>query len=292
MFANQQKETHTIRYPATANLMIDSADRETNVYSSPWDFQITKSNALINGFFSRVGTTEVVLEWCADNISDDFENREIVVDISGGGGNTTNLTDQSVTIPNGVYTAAGVIDALVDSLTDLSGVTGGMIWEALPIPGGLIIQTIGGQVGYINIPYDTKLSNQLDISTGEQLELFAEIFCPDLRPYRYLDFTSQQLTYAQDVKDSSTAKQVRDVLCRWYFCDDTPNQLDKYGFPILMGYTRFCQRRIFNPPKQIKWDNNLPVGNLKFEVYGNDGEITKTGLLESNFLMTLQLSEN
>jgi len=57
----------TIRYPATANLMIDSSDRNTTRNPSAWDFQITKNQSIQNGFFTRVGTTEVVLEWCEPN---------------------------------------------------------------------------------------------------------------------------------------------------------------------------------------------------------------------------------
>ena len=57
----------TIRQPATANLMIDSADRDEARYNSPWDFQITKGQSILNGFFTRVGTTEVTLEWNIPN---------------------------------------------------------------------------------------------------------------------------------------------------------------------------------------------------------------------------------
>lgn len=283
----------TIRYPATANLMIDSKDRDENVYSSPWNFQINKPNALVSGFFSRIGTTEVVLEWCGDNISDTRANREIIVDISGVGANVAQVSNENILIPSGTYNVAQCLNALIWGLNDLSGLTGGMIWEINQTQGGTRIQTVGAQQGFIEI-VPTTLSELLDLTTGEALELYAEIFCPDLRPYRYLDFVSSQLTYAQDVKDASTAPFVRDVLCRWYFTEDNPEPLDQYGFPILMGYTRFVRRRIFNPPKQIKWDNNLNVGNLSFQVYGDDGILLTTTLLDlkSNFLMTLQLSES
>jgi hypothetical protein len=105
---------------------------------------------------------------------------------------------------------------------------------------------------------------------------------------------SEDLTYAQDLKDSSTQIINRDVIVRWYFSDDTPEQLDAYGFPILMGYTQFSRRRLYNPPKQIKWDRDLPLGNLRFTLYDQDGNLpfTRVPSDSTNWLMTLQLSEN
>jgi hypothetical protein len=119
--------------------------------------------------------------------------------------------------------------------------------------------------------------------------------CPDLRPTRFIDFVCSQLTYPQQLKDATTQQQTRDVLCRFYFAEDSPENYDEYGFPILMGYTRFVRRRIFNPPKYIKWDNNLPVGNLSFQVYGDDGNLldgTEVNKERNNWLMTLQLQES
>ena len=103
---------------------------------------------------------------------------------------------------------------------------------------------------------------------------------------------SPSLTYSQDVKDASSAEVVRDVLCRWYFDYDEQNMIDGYGYPILMGYKPFCLRRIFNPPKQIRWDANLPVaGIMNFALYDPFGKLVET-VNSTNFLMTLQVSEN
>jgi hypothetical protein len=71
-----------------------------------------------------------------------------------------------------------------------------------------------------------------------------------------------------------------------------------------MGYEPFYLRRIFNPPKQIAWENNMPIGQLSFQVIGstiiNDQiaqeQTVVSGLLSDivlgNWLMTLQVSEN
>lgn len=271
----------TIRYPSTANLMIDSADRPNSGESNPYDFQITRQQSVMNGFFSRVGTTEVVLEWCQDNV----QSTTLTFDISG--------TEHPVQVLAGLYTVADVLESIVGSLNNLN------------IPGyDFSIETVFGQVvifsGNENLDFEyipndppSALEIGLDLIPNVNAPEL-KIGCPDLRPYRYIDFTCSQLTYAQDLKDTSTQMMNRDVLCRWYFSEDVPEQRDAYGFPILMGYTRFCRRRIFNPPKQIKWDNNLPVGNLLFQVYDEAGNILSIPDEpdRNNWLMTLQLSEN
>jgi hypothetical protein len=115
---------------------------------------------------------------------------------------------------------------------------------------------------------------------------------PDLRRYRYIDIVSSQLTYNQDLKDAATTQIVRDILCRWYFAYDQFADVDQYGFPIFMGYEPFVVRRTFSPPKQIRWDNIQPIGQLSFEVYDDNQNQILIDSPQTNFLMTLQVSEN
>ena len=278
-----------IRYPSVANLMVDSADRDIQLYSNPFNFQITKPNSLLNGFFTRVGTTEVVLEWCNNNIT--YDCSSVIIDISGTLGNTY-AGQKEITLNTGLYNVEDVLDTIVDLINIQTPVTN-VTFNVSATPAGVYLTSDLSGVFKI-LP--GCLANKLDLVpvtpdplTGYYDEV--QVKCPDLRPYRYIDFVSSQLTYCQDVKDASTAKFVRDVLCRWYFSYDEANILDGYGFPILMGYTRFCTRRLYNPPKQIRWENNLPVGNIAFEVYGYDGKLITDFDDKSNFLMTLQISE-
>lgn len=285
----------TIRYPSTANVQIDSNDRDT---ANPWNFQITKNQALQNGFFSRIATTEVVLEWYNPNVDTQLGNTSFVVDISGIGGNTF-VGTVSTSLAPGFYTVAQALIRLADQLTDLSGTTG-TAFTATTVFDYPALVAFGG--AFRNNPTQgIVLATQLGLpaSVGTPLLPIQLIQGADLRPYRYLDFTSSQLTYNQDLKDNSTAEIERDVLCRWYFAWDTPPELDSLGIPILMGYKPFVARRIFNPPKQIKWDPTQPLGNLAFEVFYSD-RLKFTGPVPaypvssnpSNWLMTLQLSEN
>jgi hypothetical protein len=267
--------------------MIDSYDR-TAFYPSPWDFQITKTNSIMNGFFTRIATTEVVLEWCIPNIQTDI-NDSLILDISGA---TVVDTALNIHVSAGFYTVEDLLDALVAEMNAEN--TAGCDFSVVNKGGFVYIDCSGGQ---FQVNTATPLSSTLFSSaTNPDVYSIDHLIseCADLRLYRYLDFISAQLTYNQDLKDNSTANFNRDVLCRWYMAWDDQPIYDGYGFPILMGYKKFVLRRLFNPPKQIRWANQQPLGNIAFQVYDNTGALLEnfstTGV--SNWLMTLQFSEN
>lgn len=272
-----------IRVPATANLMIDSADRDINRYPNPFEFTINKQQPYVTGFFSRIGATEVVMEWCYDNIQAALDNDTLELDISG--------TPIDTTVRDGNYTVEQLLETIVATFNaDNSGVY------------VMVLDTANGQtVLSVNDdatgqPLDllisqTNLSTQLNLSILPNTNnKYILVGCPDLRPFRYIDIVCEQLTSVQDARDATTQSQDRNVLVRWYFSFDDPPQLDAYGFPILMGYTRFCLRRLYNPPKQIKWEQNLPISNLSFACYDQTGSLVVTNP-DNNILLTLQLSE-
>lgn len=270
----------TIRYPSTANLMVDSDDRNTTINPTPWDFQITRNQSILNGYFSRIGATEVVFDWCLDNISATLGNNIFTIEDGSG-------VQHSVTLDNRVATVSQTLSEIVSLLDGL----GLPVYNFEVVNQNGFIFLGGGGVRDFSI-IETPLSLQLNFEAYDTPEILQKILCPDLRPFKYLDITSSDLTYPQDLKDSSTQMMNHDVLVRWYFSDDVPEQLDSLGFPILMGYTRFSRRRIFNPPKQIKWDNNLPVGNLRFQVYDENGNLVTLSDEDTAWRMTLQLTEN
>ena len=266
------------RPPATAQLSVDSADRPNPTTTTPFDFQITRQQSIFNGFFTRVATTEVVLEWCQDNITG-----TIGVDISG--------VPHTLTVPAGIYTVEELLDTLV-GLLDAVGAAG-YNFAITQNDEGTFIYSGNANLDFEFTDDPNNILNKLDVALNINQNA-QRVGCPDLRLYRYIDFVCSQLTYPQSLKDATTAVTTRDVLCRWYMAEDTQETYDAYGFPILMGYRRFCRRRLFNPPKFIKWDNNLPVGNLNFQVYGDDGNLVSLigEPTRNNWLMTLQLSEN
>ena len=294
----------TIRQPSTANLMVASQDRRNWNFTgltNPFNFQITRSNSILNGFFTRIGTTELVLNWFQPNIYDASNNpfgtltstNNFSVDISGGPHDGV----VPITLPVGFYTAKQVIDCIVKEL------------NAATAPGVFSVNTTlctGVSIDISGATYSIQGGSELPwmlgvIPYGQQNTAYATshiITKPDIRPLEYIDFVSSQLTYNQALKDSSTNQNIKDVLARWYFAYDQPPQVDAYGFPILMGYTPFVLRRTFSPAKQIRWDSQQPVGNIAFECYATTTYtygITYQPLVladnETNWLMTLQVSE-
>lgn len=279
-----------IRVPATANLMVDSVDRTSGNTS---DFYITKQQSIMNGFFNRIGATELVLEWALPNISaplgaaTPLGNNTLEVSITGAPANPYTLT-----LPTGSYTVAEALDQIAVQLNALA------LGSNFTVAASPIGATITSDAATWNINPGT-LAAQLGLSTGAfALAQTANRRLADLRNVRYLDFVSEKLTYNQELKDDSTNQTARSVLARWYFAFDQPPTLDAYGFPILMGYTPFYLRRIFNPPKQIKWDPRQPVGQLNFQVYTDQNVLVASVWNAANtntyfnWLMTLQASEN
>lgn len=311
-----------IRQPSTANLMVDSADRGRldlsgtffKVSQAPdvFDFTISRNYSILNGFFTRIGLTELVLEWDTPTIQSKAGNNLLIVDISGA------AAPVSQVFPNQfIQTAANVFDGFVTAMNDISGTTGYFFEinnKRTPLALStyqLICKDISGgspaefRFQNTSLAWAMNLygNNPGDLPTNlyGPFQLYFEPTDPDLRLLRYIDFVSPSLTYNQDLKDASTNINYTDVLARWYFAIDQELQLDKYNFPIYQGYSPFVMRRLFNPPKQIKWSPNQPIGQLTFQVYGEliAKDIARNlpyGVLTvssfgTQYLMTLQVSE-
>jgi hypothetical protein len=272
----------TTRQPSTANLMISSLDRNIVVYPNPFDFQITKQASILNGFFTRIGVTEVCLDWCVHNLDDANGTNSLTVDLSGNPGTV-------ITLPTGNYTVEEALDMLVVVLNEETPTTN-QVFSINSSVTPILISVDVGQFQFLQTNQG-DLADKLDIEMDAPAN-FKYVMCPNLQPFSYIDFVSNQLTYAQDLKDASTNEYDRDVLCRWYFAEDVQETYDGYGFPILMGYKRFFRRRIFSPPKQIRWEPNLPIGNLSFQVFTDQKEIIQNSDTEQTaWYMTLQVSE-
>jgi len=267
----------TIRYPATANLLIDSIDRTDG---SSADFVITKNYSILNGFFHRLAVSEVVLDWCVDNVSAAADNNTLTITDSAA-------TDYTVTVPDGSYTVKSLLDTLVTLLNDADK---GQTWS--------IQDTSGGYVELASTENFTiqegNLQAQLNLLFGTAGDAFP-VNCPVILPYTYIDFISPELTYNQALKDATTNYVEQNVLYRWYFAWEVPAPVDGYGYPIFQGYERFIARRVLPFPKQIRWENNIPIGQISFQVRSSQGKVltpTETGNGELEWKMTLLVSEN
>ena len=271
-----------IRQPSTANLMIDSNDRDQTRYPYPADFQIQRNYSILNGFFTRLGVTEVALDWGLPNINSIAGNTTFTVTVTGAPANP-----YTVTLLQGMYTVAQVLDSIVSRLNSaqatgvfsINSSTGGWVSLVCTVTFTITATTLSNSLGF-----DSTLAAALSFQTNKTQPA-------NIASYSYIDIISPELTYAQKLKDSTTNANPKDVLCRWYMTWDTPPIPDIYGFPILMGYQPFTLRRIFSPPKQIRWEPNLPIGNLSFEVVAPDGSLAQMFGNKVEWLATLQVSE-
>ena len=295
----RQHDATTIRFPSIADLMVDSADRAGGVTTLANNFIIQRPYSMLNGSFTRVATTEIVMEWNTPNISSNsnptlgFNGIPLFVTYTYPGGVLGPFN-----VLGGFYTCQQLIETLLAILNSQTATTN-ITWTLSARtngPGAFFTQAGAGagavtlQGPLINVIFNVGSAGISSTGTNDPLATTAGAM--DIRQYRYVDITSNSLTYSQEVKDSSTGPIVRDVLCRWYFDYDQQAPTDSFGFPILMGYEPFYIRRTFNPPKQIKWDTNLPVsGNIDFSMYAPEGRLVDINPA-TNFLMTLQISEN
>ena len=296
----------TSRAPATAILAVDSVDRLAIGAVVPgsqqpvsYNFTIQKPNSILNGFFNRIATSEIVLEWQAQNVS----SAVLIPGFTTGNNTFTWATTggpTTITIPTGWYNVNALGTQLAALMT--AGTVGGTTWTWAAIPA-----SAGFLGGYWLLPAASVATLTLTGAIWSQLAgsgfsgtanaylttLGIPIINPDLRPVRYLDFVCNDLTYNQALKDDSTSSQYRDNLCRWYFAwaDNAQPTVDAAGYPILMGYTPFVARRLFSPPKLIRWDARMPLGNLKFQVYNDSGTLATLMGGTSEFLLTLLASE-
>jgi len=289
-----------IRQPSTANLYIDSQDRADIsgnqpvfvTYPNSFNFQIQRNSSILNGFFTRIAVPEMELDWQEPNINygDGSSGLYSLVKLK------INNVTYSFSIPSGFYNVTQFWTAFL-TLTPTPALAATTVITVTYSPIGIILSaTIGGVAVPVSV-VATPLSQNCFLS---QIQLGNGwlIGGTDLRLYKYLDFTCNDLTYTQKLKDSTTSRVSRDVLARWYMAWDNPPTYDANNYPILMGYTQFIARRQFNTPKQIRWEPNLPIGNLQFTVYSQFGTpLGQTSPLAygsapaNAWRMTLQVSE-
>jgi hypothetical protein len=297
-FIPSEKAT-SIRNPSTANLLIDSIDRTDGTSST--QFSINKKNSIMNGFFTRLAVSEIVLDYNIPNVSSQWSNNGFGVTI---GTTTTYITP----LFTGFYTVKDALDAIVAglntalgastfSVTNITGVGSTAKACLTATSGAFTIVSTDAQGRILNLP--VQLGFLLNYSDVSFIAVSAGIL-----PHTYIDFCSNTLTYNQKLKDDSTSSNVRDVLYRWVMGWDSEPTYDAYGYPILQGYRPFRARRSIAFPKQVRWEANMPIGQLTFELFSSDGLIiptgyygqtstsipTYSGALEWN--MTLLVSEN
>jgi hypothetical protein len=266
-----------IRSPSTANLLIDSQDRNSLATTQSTDFTITKQSNILAGYFTRLGVVEIVLNYSIPNISSQYNSNILSI--------TIGATTQTITLTDGNYNVNSLFDEIIALLNvgtnatpsnpannvfpdidfSFAGSAGRLVFSAIDVNTGL------PENFQIN---DTILSRMLGVQIGINTLLY-DIDRPFLIPpqLRYLDFVCSQITYQQGLKDASTSNTTRDILYRFNLGYDSPPIFDIDGYAINQGYMPFVQRRYLNFPKMVKWDTQQPIGQLSLQVYDADGKI-------------------
>jgi hypothetical protein len=313
----------TERSPAYAILAIDSEDRFRDYTESlaaavggfndsPYDFQITKNESMMNGFFTRLALTEINFPWAIPNINP--TTRQIIVQYQVGAGPIQSATIALVTAfysPSALATALQVAIRAVDPVLNAVTVTYGTTNEPF-----FAYQTnvAGTTMAFQPLPYNS-IAYPYPATTKQLFYLlgFRDVntvlaatagglytFCQAIR---YIDIVCNQLTYNQALKDTMSQTVARDTLCRLYLGDgpytgtSTVNPSDPDFCPP--GCAPFTIYRQFTNPKFIRWLPNQPVqGNLRFEVFDDNG-VSLTRMLsdffnsrDMNWSMTLLVSED
>lgn len=288
-----------IRMPSTANLLIDSFDRDPLGVETSTNFSISKSQNVLSGFFTRFGVVEVVLDYFIPNISPLYKTNTLSITIAGA--------TSVVTIPTSNYTVQALMEQIVITLNTGSTVTpGAPVFTGVNfafgdgLPGNVIFSaaTLSPAAPASFTINDTPLARMLNLPRG-----LSQFKYPVVSPYlipnelKYIDFVCSNITYQQGLKDATTSNATRDVLYRWNFGWDNIYVLDGDGYPINQGYLPFVQRRYLSYPKQCKWDTQQPLGQLSFQLFDRNGSIiqipvnSSTGAGGLEWSMALLVSE-
>jgi hypothetical protein len=246
----------TIRMPSNSYLTVDSRDRHQSYAaalaspSSPYNFMITKGESIFNGFFTRIGVTEIQFPWALPNING--ESNTIKVYVDGGPSDLSGV----VTFPVGFYTPAelaaafavevnGVLATLGPGSTSVGSITcqyiGPQSVQAAPvtqdIPFSFLIDFTGtgAYTGLAFAPDPQKLAfNNLFSLMSFIPGSFGVPGVPGSTDYSnvtftaptdclytpYIDIVSRRLVAYQSLYDTTTAPVSRNIICRLYLNND------------------------------------------------------------------------
>jgi len=281
----------TVRPSSTVLFCVDSFDRYATPtdsqfgLSSPYSFSITRNQNIFTGFFKRIALTEIVFPYYIPNINPRTNSMSVIY--NGG-------AEVALTIANGFYTPTALATAIQVALIPLTNggttvtyVSPGRFSFDVGAGNDLILFPSGdtGSFGLVDL-----IGGDGDWVSGNQILIGKITRC---RYTEYMDIVSSQLTYNQDLKDATSTNGIsRDVLARIYLETE-----DQSG--TVPGTYPFTIYRQFATPKQIKWNETQPIGNLTFEVYDDRGILLSGNDTGANgdqifpdWRMSLLISEN
>jgi len=297
----------SIRPSATALFTLNSADRFGGIeekrsanlsLSSPYDFTIRKQESLLNGFFTRMGVSEVAFPFTLPNVAGSTAKLGVVYNT--GAGNVT-----AIFTGFGFYTPPEIAAALQIFIRGLDA----------SLAAALV--TYGG-AGSPNFTFQSASATTLDFQPiaqssafnypANQVQMYDMLGLNALVPagtsvtgastffqkYQYLDIVSTLMTGNQNLKDSTSSPIDRNILCRLYV--DYENSYNVPANDPLFapaGTTPFTIYRKYPVPKYVQWDVKQPIGQLNFQVYTQDGVLVENSPLfgSTDWKMSVLVSE-
>ena len=289
---DEHVDTVKTRPPSSALLGIDSANRfqslilgalATNNLSpnaSPYDFNLYAPTNFIQGFFTRIAVSEITFPFAIPNINE-FTNQirfwysatpgnatSYILTLTKGWYDFDTLATQLQTKMNAAGIAGKTFTVLYDDTQPGPSYTYSASVDA-PAANDKIWFQPYYQNGYENQKGLFEMMNWSPFgyqTAGVQASSTTIGGSPTLLFTKYVDIVCANLTAVQDVRDGSSSNRPRDAICRLYLTDSLNSDLT-------LGSKPFNVLRQYTNPKFIKWENNLPVASLSFQVYNDSGYI-------------------
>jgi len=262
----------------------------------------------MNGFFTRIGVTEVNFPWTIPNINVKTNQIQVVYSPTG---DPSNVFTSTILLLPGFYTPSQLAQAIETEVRSISNdlIDFEMTYGGGPVPPAASTNDTGVQpffqywvgpvpnleIAFLPVPYNTQLypySSQtkqlfdvLGFTSRNTLlanqEDGAYTLCQAIR---YVDIVCNQLTSVASLKDQTSQTVARDMLCRIYLGDGNGSgqstvQPDASGIFCPPGCAPTTIYRQFSVPKYIQWIPNQPIsGFLQFTVYDDAGDVLDTSL--------------
>ena len=275
--------------------------------ATPYDFTIVKNESIMNGFFTRLGLTEVCFPFGIPNINKKTSQIGIEWTVSGSATLHSNVVTMNPNYefltPTKIATElTGLVQIVASDLSEFDMIYGGTpnIPYFTYTTGTPNVQIAFQPMpnGTSNYPYPASTKQLFDLlgftTSNTILEETANGQSTLCQATRYVDIICSQLTYNQPLKDTMTQPIARDSLCRLYLGDgngfgNNTAETDASNFTP-PGCAPFTIYRQFQTPKMINWNSAgkayQPVpGVLRFEVVDDTGA-NLTEMVEDTDLFT------
>jgi hypothetical protein len=283
------------RPPASAHLLIDSTDRYNTdpflqlIGERPYanDFSIIRNQALLYGYFTRIGITQLQFYWNFPTIRTGYNDTIIFyksapTDVSG-----------LIVLDEGFFTPTELAAEIEKQLQSAQGVAAGAgatytaVWQQSSR--SILIESNNGDEFSFYTP-DTwpgtlspaqttnvyKAYKTLGM-TGANLDgitpdTFQTLTTPS-PPTDYVDIVSDRLTKFMRVKDGETLPQKNkaNIIARVYVTP--PNQRIEVTADQMPGSNPFYICVDYNTPKHMKWSPAESINQLDFQVYDMYGDL-------------------